>query len=389
MLVCDVTIVGGGYSGLSLALMLAQSGIKTTVIEQSPPQQKKRENKPCRLFALATATCGTYAKYDIDLDFASIGQPITYIRVLDHGSTAILDFCPQDLNLDNFGYMVEERELYIALMAQIKKHPNITLLEEQAFKNFFYQDGNIIVEHTGGVTSGQLIVGADGKNSRVRRYAGIEVYNHNYRQIGIVCDVQHSKPHHGVAVERFMPNGPFAMLPKKGGYNSSIVWTDDLAMREALCSLTPQEMEHIIAHRFGEHLGEVTLCSTVEMFPLELRHARKYYAKQLALIGDAAHAVHPVAGQGFNLGLRDADTLARLLTTQQQIGLPLGSEIMLSQYQKSRLADNNLLIESTHLLNSIFASHFLPTKALRRVGMRLLNNFPLAKKAIMRYASGL
>jgi 2-octaprenyl-6-methoxyphenol hydroxylase len=390
MLIHDVIIVGGGYSGLSLSLMLAQAQISSVVIEQAPltARQQQQSTKPCRLFALAKATCALYEQHGITLPLAQIGQPINYIRVLDHGSTAILDFCPQDLDLDDFGYMVEEKALHAALLTQIKNNPHILLLEQQGFKEFHYQHDSVIVDYTEGSVQGQLLVAADGKNSRVRRQAGIETHRHNYKQVGIICDVEHENPHRGVAVERFLPNGPFAILPKQGGYSSSIVWTDDNTIADAIRSLTLEELQQVITQRFGSHLGKLKISSSVEVFPLELRHARMYHGQKLALIGDAAHAIHPVAGQGFNLGLRDADVLARLIAAQLHLGLPLGSTVMLAQYQRQRRMDNYILIEATHALNSIFASAFLPVRVLRRLGMRALNHLPVLKKPIMRYASG-
>jgi 2-octaprenyl-6-methoxyphenol hydroxylase len=394
MLFAEIIIVGAGYSGLSLSLMLARHGIKSVVVEKSSfaakENNKPYKKKPCRLFALAAATCELYAKYGINLAFSEIGQPINYIRVLDHGSPAILDFCPQDLELESFGFMVEERLLRQELLKQVRAEKNITLIDNSTIKEISYENGFIYInnENDGQIVRGNLLVAADGKHSRIRQLAGIDVFRHDYRQIGIVCDVVHEKSHAGVAVERFLPDGPFALLPKHGEFSSSIVWTDSDEKANALKSLNSDELNDVIALRFGNHLGEVKVVSSVEIFPLELCHANKYYAKKIALVGDAAHAIHPVAGQGFNLGLRDVDLLTQLIIKQKELGLDISSEIMLHNYQKARRVDNNLLIESTNLLNSIFASRLLSVKLARRLGMDIINHLPWIKKPIMKYASG-
>jgi 2-octaprenyl-6-methoxyphenol hydroxylase len=394
MLSSEIIIVGAGYSGLSLSLMLAHHGMRSIIVEKSSlavrETIKAYEKKPCRLFALASATCELYTKYGINFPFNKIGQPINYIRVLDYDSPAILDFCPQDLDLESFGFMVEERLLHQELLKQVRAEKNIKLIDNSIIKKISYENAFIYIhnENDAQIAEGNLLVAADGKHSRIRQLAGIDVFSHDYRQIGIVCDVVHEKPHAGVAVERFLPDGPFALLPKHGEFSSSIVWTDSIEKAADLKSLSAEELNDVIALRFGNHLGDVKVASSVEIFPLELCHANKYYGEKIALVGDAAHAIHPVAGQGFNLGLRDVDLLTQLIVKQKELGQDISSAIMLHSYQKARKLDNNLLIESTNLLNSIFASKLLPVKIARRLGMDIINHLPWIKKPIMQYASG-
>jgi 2-octaprenyl-6-methoxyphenol hydroxylase len=385
----DVIIIGGGYNGLSLAGMLANAGIKVCLIEKNNlGGRAKNSRDPARLLAIAKASCQIYKKYKLLSNIDVLGQGINHIRVVDHDSHAFIDFDPKDINIDNFGYMVEEYVLGEALYKRLKASATLRILTGHKCGAIHYDANKVRVEIGPEVLTAKLLVAADGRNSSIRALAGIDNIRQEYDQCAVICDVSHALDHLGIAVEKFMPSGPFAILPKKGGFSSSIVWTLPKAQAGALAKLSENEVLGLLQDRFAGYLGELKLASELKMFPLELVYARKYYGKRLALLGDALHAIHPLAGQGLNLSLRDADALAQLIIEQSNLGLDIGSEHMLKQYQTLREPDNLMMIEGTDKLNWLFANEILPLKLARRFGLKMVNKLPLLKKLFMKYASG-
>lgn len=385
----DVIVVGGGYVGLSFAGMLAQAGFQTTVIEKRHFATKKTHGEPSRLLAINTYSCDVFSKNKLLKSIKAIGQSINHIRVVDYNSTAFLDFAPKDINQDNFGYMVEEHDLGNALYSHLNKNPNLTIIEGTGVDAFEVEQSYVCISLGQDKISAPLVVAADGKHSLIRALTGIEHQRHNYGQHAVVCDVAHELDHLGIAVEKFMPTGPFAILPKRGGFSSSIVWTLPEDQHNALKTLPETEITDLIQERFGGYLGKVSIESNLRSFKLELVVAEEYYSERVALLGDALHAIHPLAGQGMNLSLRDANTLTQLLIQQRSLGLDLGSEHMLKEYRKLREADNHMMIEATDKLNRLFSNDFIPLKLARRIGLKLVNQATSLKKAFMQYASGL
>lgn len=385
----DIIVVGGGYVGLSFAGMLAQAGFKTAVIEKRQFASKKISGEPSRLLAINTYSCNVFSKNKLLKSIKAIGQNINHIRVVDYNSTAFLDFAPEEINQDNFGYMVEEHDLGNALYYQLKKNPNLTIIEGAGVDSLDVGQSHVSISLAKGKISAPIVVAADGKHSLIRALTGIEHQRHNYRQHAVVCDIAHELDHLGIAVEKFMPTGPFAILPKRGGFSSSIVWTLPEDQHDALKTLSNEEITDLIQERFGGYLGKVRIDSKLRSFKLELVVAEEYYSDRVALLGDALHAIHPLAGQGMNLSLRDANALTQLLITQRSLGLDLGSEHMLKEYRKLRETDNHLMIEATDKLNRLFSNDFIPIKLARRMGLKFVNNASPLKKAFMQYACGL
>jgi 2-octaprenyl-6-methoxyphenol hydroxylase len=366
----DVVIIGGSYMGLSLALMLADIGLKVSVIEKNALRITKNPNEPSRLLAIAKASMDIYSRYNIKGLFDTNAEAITYIRVLESETGSHLDFDPEEVGLNSFGVMVEEHNLLTKLYEKAKVHSNISLKYNTAIQDITPSQGfSIITFEDGNMINAKLVIACDGKNSWVRKYFGVSVQKFNYHQSAIVFDVKHELNHEGAAIEKFLPQGPFAILPKPGGFNSCIL--------------------EIIEEKFGDYLGKIEIVSDVKAFPLELIHAKKYFADRVALAGDAAHAIHPVAGQGLNLGIRDAEALAKLIKQYMELGLDIGSYTMLNEYDKERKPDNNLMIEATHNVNLLFSNNLSAVKLARGFGLRVLNKIPLARKLFMNYAMGL
>ncbi len=379
----EVVIIGGAYNGLALANALARKGVATCLIERRKLIYRKLDSEPSRLLAIANESCEFLRKTKLCKNFHELGQSINQIRVADDSSPLYLDFKPHEIDIENFGYMVEEHKLLEEMCKNL--HPQVKLIEGVELSRI---SENIVSLSDGTKIESELIVGADGKNSIVRKFAEIETYDHNYSQCAIILDVKHQLNHGGAAIENFMPNGPFAVLPKKGGYESAIVWTVETDMKDTILSLSKEVIHDVLSEKFDGMCGEFTIISDLKAFPLALKQAKKYYNKNIVLIGDALHAIHPLAGQGLNLGLRDAEKLAELVIKQKSLGLELSSSVMLEEYRKARLADNSAMIEGTHILNILFSNNFLPIKIARRIGLGIVNRIPWLKRKFMKYAVG-
>lgn len=403
----DVIIIGAGYVGLTFALMLKNIGLEVIVLEKRKLNIEKKLGEPSRLLAIAQASCDIYKKHNAIKDFSKLGQEIKCIKVMDAMSDDYLEFNPRDIDLKNFGYMVEEHVLHQELLRNSK---NIEILDKVTITEII-QDGlfgyismchprevgdptvKAVDSHLRGndnqVIKAKMLIVADGKNSEIRNKLEIETFRHDYKQYALVCDIKHEINHQGCAIERFLPTGPFAILPKQDGFTSSIVWSIEKEIWPSITQLDKETLLESIQERFGEDLGKIEYASEIATFPLELVHAKKYYNGRFVLLGDAAHAIHPLAGQGLNLSIRDCDKLAELIKNQFELGLDIGSSLMLEEYVKARVFDNNMMIESTHGLNSLFSNNFIPVKFLRRKGLSIVNQLTPLKRLFMRYASGI
>lgn len=379
----EVIIIGGAYNGLALGSTLASKSVSTCLIEKRKLVYEKKQGEPSRLLAIANESCEFLRKVNLCKDLSKLGQKINQIRVADDSSPLFLDFKPTDIELENFGYMVEEHALLKEMYEN--KSSKLTILEGVEVESI---DQHSIKLSDGRKLNFELLVGADGRNSIVREAAEIETYDYNYNQHAIICDIKHELNHGGAAIENFMPNGPFAVLPKQGGYESSIVWTVESEMADTILSLNSKQVHEVLEEKFDGMCGHFSVISELKAFPLSLKHAKQYYNKNIVLVGDALHAIHPLAGQGLNLGLRDVEVLAELIVKQKKLGLSINSSVMLEQYKALREADNLAMIEGTHRLNLLFSNNFLPLKVLRRLGLGLVNKLPFLKKRFMKYAVG-
>lgn len=382
----DIIIIGGGYMGLSIAGALADNDFKCAVIEKADLSNTVSTNEPGRLLAIAYQSTQIFKDYNLVTSFAQLGQEINSIKVHEGNSDNHVHFNPKQVGLSNFGYMVDEYVLFKELYNNVKS--KVTIFDSNAAFNTCHADQEIIVELKRKKLSSKLIIIADGKRSLLRKKAGIECFTHNYNQYAVVCDIKHEFDHQGIATERFMSEGPFATLPKKGGHLSSIVWTIKQDLYPALKSMDDLQIQELIQMRADKGLGKVELASKIKFFPLELVVAKEYFYKRQVLIGDSLHSIHPLAGQGLNLSLRDLKCLTELLIKYRSLGIDIGNETIFEEYEKKRLLDNNLMIEGTHNLNFLFSNDFMPVKLLRKHGLNLVENLPFIKNIFMQYACG-
>ena len=385
-----VTIIGGSYSGLITGIALARLGLNVSLLEFNRVFKKTARDEPCKLLAISKNSLAIVQEY-LGLNLAKYGQSINQIKVLDHGDASMcLDFNPPEAGLDNFGIMIDEFKLNSLLIKKASTIANLTLIEDFKVTDI-KNDGDLasVYGSQGKCYESEIVLVCDGKNSHTKSLLGVENYHKNYHQSAIVCDVSHEHNHMGVAVEKFTTQGPFAILPKKGGHDSSIVWTLPTELAQTVLKLDKISQLELVAQKFDGHLGQLKIASKLKAYPLNLNYSTTYCQGRFYILGDALHSIHPLAGQGLNLSLRDCQFLVSSIKESLALGLDIGSNAIINQYSKARFIDNQAMIEGTNFLNGIFSndSHFL--KAARIFGLDAINELPSVKKYFMLYASGL
>ena len=383
----DVAIVGASYLGLSSAISLSKKGFKVAIINNKTFDEVF-PYQPSRLFAISRGTIDLFKQIGIEGDIEKLGQKINHIIVNDGNSPLSLEFNPSEVNLHDFGYMVEEHLLHNMLNKEMLKDKKITKFENVTTQEVKFEDSfNVLITDKGQIKA-KVVIAADGKNSTIRELAAIEVSDKDYKQIAMVIDIEHSENHNGLAIEKFLPNGPFAVLPKVGGYKSSIVWTIDSKAKKTMQSIQSPILEEMVKERFENVFGEVKIVGKPSIFPLILRYAKEYSRDRVYLVGDSLHALHPLAGQGLNLCMRDAKVLIDAIEKANALGLDIGKNSIITKYRSKRIIDNTIMMMTTDGLNSLFSNNFKVVKAARRIGLGLVDKIPMLKNVFMKYASG-
>jgi 2-octaprenyl-6-methoxyphenol hydroxylase len=384
----EIAVVGGGLSGLSLAIACAGAGIDTAVVDREDPAKFRSAAYDGRTTAIAYGSQQVLKGIGVWDALSPHAQPIREIRVADGDSPLFLHYDRAEIGAEALGYIVENRLLRSALQERAAALPHLTLYAPSAVEQVDFADAaaRLTLADGRGIAA-SLIVGADGRDSPMRAAAGIKTWQKSYRQIAIVCVVRHAQPHRGVAVEHFRAAGPFAILPMQGD-RSSIVWTEAERDAPALLALDDAGFAQQLASRFGDFLGKLEPEPGRWSYPLMLIQAERYAAHRLALIGDAAHVIHPIAGQGWNLGVRDIAALAELIVDAHRLGLDLGSAELLRRYERWRRFDSLTLTAVTDGLNRLFANELPPLKLARDLGLAAIDRAPGLKRFFMRHAMG-
>lgn len=389
----DVLIVGGGMAGMTLACALAGAGVPVSVLDRAPPEAQMTGDYDGRASAIAHASAMALRGIGLWPLLEPHASPIKDIRVADGHpmrgiSPLFLHYDHRDVGDAPFGYIIENRVIREALAAFAAKCPALNLLApvDVARLDRSRHRAEAVLADGRRVRAG-LAIAADGRFSETRKAAGIPVTGFRYRQTAIVCTVRHERAHDGVAVELFLPGGPFAMLPMT--YNrSNIVWTERADLAPVYLGLDDDRFMTELRRRFGEWLGEIELVGPRFSYPLGVLHAARYTDDRLVLVGDAAHAIHPIAGQGLNLGLRDVAALAELIVDTHRLGLDLGGAQVLDRYERWRRVDNMLLTAVTDGLNRLFSNDIAPVRLVRDLGLAGVNRLPPVKRFLMRHAMG-
>lgn len=389
----DVAIIGGGLVGLTLAAALGKAGLTVTVIDRDRPSAHVAPEYDGRSSAIALGSARVFRGVGLWPLLRDHAQPIWDIRVADGHvlrgvSPLFLHYDHADIGDDPFGYIIENRYTRAALHSHIPTLETVTWLAPDAALRVD-RDAYAATVHleSGKTVRASLVIAADGRKSAIRAGAGIRVTGWDYDQTSIVCTVKHARSHNGTAVELFLPGGPFAMLPMTGD-RSNIVWSDKRDRAAAIMALDNEGFLEELSARFGDWLGDIELIGPRFAFPLSLSHAETYIAGRLALVGDAGHAIHPIAGQGLNMGLRDVAALADVLVDAQRLGMDPGSQEVLRRYERWRRFDNVLLAAVTDGLTRLFSNDVPPVRLARDIGLAAVNRLPPAKKFLMRHAMG-
>ncbi|MBV9541408.1 MAG: FAD-dependent monooxygenase [Alphaproteobacteria bacterium] len=389
----DVIIGGGGMVGMTLAVALAKGGLHVVVADPIPAAAATDAKFDGRVSALAYASVRMYQALGVWPHLEKDAQAIEQILVTDGKiggapSPFSLHFDAQEVSAKALGHIVENRHIRTGLFAAAETLPNLTLIAPAALTNLETTTAGITATLSNGEqVTAQLAVAADGRDSPMRDLMGLKVIAWSYPQMGIVATVEHSKPHNGVAYEHFLPSGPFAILPMTGN-RSSLVWTEDETLAPSMMKLDAESFDAEIARRFGDHLGATKAAGPRWSYPLKFHLARGFVSERFALCGDSAHGIHPIAGQGLNLGLKDAAALTETVLDAARLGLDIGNLGTLQKYERWRRFDSFALSVATDGLNRLFSNDIAPIRAIRDLGMGLVDAFGPARRFFMRHAGG-
>lgn len=384
----DALVVGGGLVGGCMAAALAKAGISVAVVDAEDPAQWAKAEFDGRASAIALGPKRVLDACGLWDDIAPDAAPIREIRVSDGPSLMFLHYDSKTLDGETFGWIVENRVTRRSICKLLPELPLATLLAPARIATLDRAAHGVTATlDNGTVIKAKLAIAADGRPSRLRQEAGIKLTKWSYHQTAIVCTVQHEKPHNDVAQEHFLPSGPFAILPLPGN-RSSIVWTEKDHLIAPIMAQDDAGFMRELRHRFGTFLGEIKLEGPRFAYPLSLQFADSYTSQRLALIGDAAHGMHPVAGQGMNYGVRDVAVLAEVLVEAHRLGKDIGSGEVLERYQRLRRFDNLLMLGITDFMVRLFSNDIGPIKLARDIGLFVVNKLPPLKKAFTRHAMG-
>ncbi len=399
----DVAIAGGGMVGMTLGAALAGAGMNVALIDAQPAAARSAAGFDGRSSAIAYGSRQALSGIGVWSQMAAAAQPILDIRVSDatpagRASRLFLHYDHRDLagptsTAQPFGWIIENGAIRTALLRHGDSLSTLRHLAPARVAGLESSPAAVrLALEDGRMVRAALAVAADGRDSPLRQMAGIATTEWSYPQSGIVCTVAHERPHHGVANEHFLPAGPFAMLPmvddETGRHRSSIVWTERQALAPRMMALDDAGFADEIINRFGATLGRLTPIGGRWSYPLQLVHAARYVGHRLALVGDAAHAIHPIAGQGLNLGLRDVAALAETIVDARRLGLDPGDAVALERYERWRRFDNLLLLAVTDSLNRLFSNDVAPLRLARDLGLALVDRLPPLKRLLMRHAMG-
>lgn len=390
----DIAIVGGGLNGNALALALAMTGLRVTVVDPHQDSIQKAPGFDGRSYALALTSTRLLEGVGIWDRLVEAAQPMLEIKVTDGRAgdgpaPSFMQFDHAEIEEGPMGFMVEDRFLRPALMEAVAAQNGITRLQgDSVVAQTAGPTGIDLTLATGKTLRAKLAVGADGRETGTAARAGIRHTRWSYAQTALVCAIAHSEPHHGVAHQFFMPPGPLAILPLQGN-RSSIVWSETAANAARIHALNDKAYLDVLRPRFGSFLGEIALAGARYTYPLGLSLAHEMVSQRVALVGDAAHGVHPIAGQGLNAGMRDVAALAEVLADARRRGEDVGSDAVLARYQEWRRFDNTTLALATDSFNRLFSNDNPLVRMARDIGMSAINALPVMRRSFIREAAGL
>ncbi|MFT9099934.1 MAG: UbiH/UbiF/VisC/COQ6 family ubiquinone biosynthesis hydroxylase, partial [Zymomonas mobilis subsp. pomaceae] len=387
----DIIILGGGFAGLTLAIALDRYDITSIVIDTAPPVHTLKKDFDGRTTAIASACWKLLQAIGLGNSLEGKGCPIQIVRVSDQLKMPDLRFESSKEDGPS-GYMLENRYLKQALNEAAQAAQNITLLRPaHAIETERNNEGVSVTLADGQKITASLLVGAEGRASPTRKEAGINLAHWEYNHVAVICTLFHEKPHQHIAHEIFYPKGPIALLPmqdEEGRHRSALVWTVPRREADAVKKLSERPFLAEVSRLTGDVLGTLDFASKPMAYPLSFQYTAKITDIRLALIADAAHGIHPIAGQGLNLGLRDVAALTEILVEGRRLGLDLGDSALLSRYERWRSLDNLTVAAVTDSLVHLFAIPGRTASFFRRTGLNVVRYLPFVKKMFLSEARG-
>ena len=389
----DLLILGGGLVGMALALAAAKQGISSHVIDRADPAELTREGFDDRATAISTASWHLFTNIGIADYLEPFACDISSIAVTDQNNPGQIDFTPEP-HEGTLGRMFPNRRLRLALFEAAAEEPLINWVSKaEIVERQRSEFGVAAVLHDGRKLKGRLMVAAEGRQSPTRDEAGITIAKWDYKHRAVIAGLTHTKPHDNVAWEIFYPAGPFALLPMNddpdGTHRCSLVWTVSEEDGKAVTKLGDRAFLAEVQKRMGDILGEITSVGPRSSWPLGFHHTAKITAERLVLIGDSAHGLHPIAGQGLNLGLRDVGALVEVLADGARLGLDPGDAQLLKRYENWRGLDSFMVALATDGLTWLFGVPGKTASAVRRLGMSAVQRTPMLKTFFMDEARGI
>lgn len=385
-------ILGAGPVGATAALLLANQGFSIGIIDRQDPKTVLKSGFDWRTTALSYGSRAILDQAGIWKNLAGKSEPILEIEVIDGNGPVHLDFGKTETHGAAMGHIVLNLDLRRELFAALQDHKNIELLAPVDVRAMRPDSAKIEIDLSDGKKlSAALLIASDGRGSRARTEWNIPTRQYDYRHHAVIASLTHTKPHHNVAYECFLTSGPLALLPMQdinGKHASSLVWSESPEKAQALMDLSDEEFCGILQDRFGDYLGEFALACDRQKYPLNLIVAKKVYGQRMVLIGDAAHGIHPIAGQGLNLGFRDIEDLSQSLSRAKKLGLDLGGDTVLKNYARGREFDVASMIAATHALNWLFGVDHAAMRGIRGIGLKLVDYIPPLKRAFVKRAMG-
>ena len=375
-----IIIIGASLSGLYTALALSSKGIKSLLVEKRTVTEDKIEDN--RAIAIAYGSKEILEEIDIWDDLQAVAGKIDRIIVTEGLSPLFLNF-DHDCSM---GFIVQCSNLLKVAIKKVKNDKNITLLDNSTYEIIENNQDLASIKINDVIYRSELIIGADGKYSQLRSLCNIKIKEKDYHQHAIICNLSHKIPHKNTAYEMFQASGPIALLPLHKPNESGLVWTENPQQAANLTNMNKDEFCYFINSKIEDILGKVEVISDISSYPLKLIMAEKYFHNHICLIGDAAHAIHPIAGQGFNLGIQDIDSLANLLAKYNRLGMNLGCYQLLSEYEKTRKRANRRMAIITDTINKLFSNDLPAVGLVRKIGLAAVNKLPLLKKFFVSYA---
>lgn len=386
----DITIIGGSFAGMSAALTLADISceLKIAVIEKQDIVNHNRKPDG-RGYAISNSSLKLFEQIGIRNRVLQEAGIIKDIKITDYKSAAVLDFLSKETDEKNFGALIESYIIHNALRDKLIATANIKLFCPHSYQDIQFLPNKVTVKLDNGVVlESKLLLACDGRFSPLRQLFNIHTTEKNYQQKAIVFNIKHQRPHEDVAYEKFLPGGPLAILPLKNQHNSSIVWIAPNKDAEAILELDQENFVHQLGKKMENCLGEVEIISDKFSYPLIMVEAQKFYHEKMLLVGDASCGVHPIAGQGLNLGLGSIKILQELVKEYLFSGLDIASVGLIEAYNKKAHREAKKMVMATDILNSLFETKSLTISLARDFGLAMVNKIPRLKKLFIKNAGG-